>query len=152
MKNCFIAFFLILVFPMVTVAQESTPQHLTSPALMGEQQAEAQKFCDQLFAVYQNYSHNAFMDLIAEGMVPPKLEFINTVEENLSGKTILSLTGDVIFVLPQGVHQVVQLQWEKKYQAKDASEPKVETGTSMLVLSKENETWKLLRVSGNNLF
>ncbi len=107
---------------------------------------------NKIFNTYSNYLRGKFEDIVSENFMPVRSEFMDKVDASAINQQAVefdfSMEQDIIV----SQKMVVKCKWNKKFTIAGTPGQQKVQGESELIFQKEDDQWKLIKISGDNPF
>jgi hypothetical protein len=162
MKNkiVFTVSVLALVFPLAACQPQSgnhgkvvkTYDTQLSPDAVKKSRQEGYKAVKAVLDVYVSNLPGKLEGLVSNDYFPSKVKFINHVEQSALDKTIMNIEVIVDTAIFAQDKFSVNYNWNRAYLPKGSTSKVRDSGNTDFVFVKESDGWRLLHVSGSDIF
>lgn len=151
---------LALAIPLVTACNSQTTNPEAKKASMeqavevaNKHRAESYGAVKAIIDVYASNLPGNLETLVSDNYLPSKMEFINHVEQRALDKTITNILFSVNkAILSTESKLSVDFKWDRTFMPKGSATQFKDSGQTNFVFVKEPNEWRLLQMSGSDIF
>jgi len=107
---------------------------------------------NKIFSTYSNYSKLEFESIISNDFMPVRSEFMNSVDTAAVNQQAVEFDFSIQQDIILDQKMAVRFEWNKKFTIAGTPGQQKAQGKSQLVFQKEEDQWKLIKISGDNPF
>jgi len=112
----------------------------------------AKESLDRLIEPYKERDKERFMDQLSREFRPGYAAIENTVSENFKDYSDIDVSYDIVNEYGHGDYVILEIRWRKIWASKVNKSYKKETGNTTFTFLKHGNDYKLIDMSGDDLF
>ncbi len=151
-KLTYILALTMMLTPLIACKAQTSSSETGTALVAGHHWEEGAAAVSAIINAYRGSFPGKFDALVSEEFAPNRFELTNRVEQASTEKTILNFDFSIDQSIMKGDRLAVIFDWTRTFIPKGSAAQTKDSGTTNFVFAKEAGIWRLVRMSGADIF